>query len=810
MKVNLIFPDVIVSKWQKLADLLSATFDLPVTLINYVQDDILKTFASSMTDNNPYAAGSSGKITGYYCEAVVKNDASLLVKNALKDPDWDSCPEIKDGLISYLGFPIRYPDGKIFGTICALDLKENSFNDPIVEFLKQVREIVELDIAAYIDYESASDQLEEDAVNQFISEGIKNKSVLELQNELNKQKHIQKILREKIESFDKELTKRDHRYENLMSSMTSALVIFQSIYNEDGRMIDARYIDMNANNEGMIGYKKEEAIGQSILDLFPETEPLWFTNFESVVKNQKSKCFDSYHSPLDKYFSVNVFPVEDGYFAVSYNDITDNEKLRIRLLDSERKYQTIFNESNSIMLLIDPQSKTVIDANSSAINFYGYPKTKFLGMKMSDVNVMSPEDLQKEFDLATASKKTHFQFKHRLSSGEIRDVEVYSNAIFANGETLLYSVIHDVTERRIALEEVRRLSMAVEQSPVSVIITDITGTILYCNPKHCELTGYSSEEMLGTNPRILKSGKYNKDVYANLWNSITQGEKWSGEFFNKKKNGSFYWESASIAPIKNNEGEILNYIKIGEDITDRKRLENQLSQSILMAEESDRLKTSFLSNLSHEVRTPLNGILGFTNLMLSDEITDEERKEYGSFVEASGNQLMIMMDNVLKISTIEAGKMSIKFSMFKIEELFLEIETYYSKEIEEKGLEFKIDSSCKSLIHSDKKRIRQVYDNLIRNAIKFTETGKITLKAECNEEMVILAIQDTGIGIARENQMKIFERFRQLDNFTTREFEGTGLGLAISKEIVTLLGGDIWVESEVGKGAKFIFTIPKK
>jgi len=204
----------------------------------------------------------------------------------------------------------------------------------------------------------------------------------------------------------------------------------------------------------------------------------------------------------------------------------------------------------------------------------------------------------------------------------------------------------------------------------------------------------------------------------------------------------------------------------------------------------------------------LNGILGFTNLMLSDDITDEERKEYGSFVESSGNQLMMMMDNILKISTIEAGRMSVKYSTFSIHELLLEIEAYYSSEVLEKGLELKIDCKCKSLIRNDRKRIRQVLDSLIRNAVKFTDQGKITIKAECNNNMLLLSVQDTGIGIASQDHEAIFDRFRQLDGFSTREFEGAGLGLAISKEIVTLLGGEIWLESKIGEGAKFIFTIP--
>lgn len=230
--------------------------------------------------------------------------------------------------------------------------------------------------------------------------------------------------------------------------------------------------------------------------------------------------------------------------------------------DSEKRYKTIFHESSSVMMLVDPEEGSIIDANVAAVRFYGYPKDKLLTMKMHDINIMSKKDLKKEINLATEKKKTHFLFKHQIASGELRDVEVYAGALIANGQTLLHSVIHDVTESQKAMVEVNRLSMAVDQSPVAVVITDTNGDILYCNPKHCELTGYSITELIGANSRILKSGKSNKSVYTHLWKTITSGRKWSGEFFNKKKNGSFYWESASIVPIKNDLGEMVNFLKL--------------------------------------------------------------------------------------------------------------------------------------------------------------------------------------------------------------------------------------------------------
>ncbi|RXQ96790.1 PAS domain S-box protein [Ancylomarina salipaludis] len=803
---DLLFPEFIFTKWQELLDLLSLTFNLPATLIMHANEDSMEVFARSINPENPYRVGDSEKMAGLYCETVVKSESSLLVANALTDLDWVDNPDVKLGMIAYLGFPLMYPNGDVFGTICTLDKKENHFTKQIQEFLIKLKEIVELDIAAYYSYEGAKNKVDHISSDQLDHLSQVERTMVNI--EPNRQKEYYKNSNTYTTAMSIDLMEEDNKYKALFSSMNSGLVVYEPIFDQNGNLCDARYLDMNTRNEELIGHKKEEIIGKTLLEVFPKTDAIWISNFDQVFKKKIPINFESYYSPLGKYFSVSAFLIEENVFAFSFHDISEHVIVKQRLIDSEKKYKTLFNHSNTVMMLVDPKDSSIVDANASAIKFYGFPKKDLLSMKMIDINNMTKEALQHEIDLAVKKKKNHFQLKHRLASGDVRDVEVYTGTLISDGKTLLHSVIHDVTDRCLALEKVNRLSMVVEQSPVAIMMTDISGNISYCNAKLCEYTGYSVDEMIGQNPSILKSGKFSKKTYSKIWRTILSGRKWKGEFYNKKKDGSFYWESATIAPIKNAKNEIVNFIKMGEDITERKRLENQLLQSKLKAEESDMLKSLFLANLSHELRTPLNGIMGFTNLMLSDDISDKERKEYGAFVESSGNQLLTMMDGILKLSVIEAGEMSVKYSSFRVNDLLNEIVNYYAKDIANKKLNLHWDCDCQSLVRSDKKRIRQVFDILIQNAIKFTEKGGIVLAAECNNNMLVLSVKDTGIGIAAENHTKVFERFRQVDDYSTREFGGTGLGLALSKEIVTLLGGEIWIESEVGKGAKFIFTIP--
>ena len=338
MKKDFDFPEFVFAKWQKLINLLSSTFDLPSTLIMKADEDSMEVFAKCSTKGNPYSVGDSEKMTGLYCEAVVKSKDKLLVANALSDKDWDKNPDIKLGMIAYLGFPIQFPSGEIFGTICVLDNKENPFNKTIESFLLQIKEIVELDILAFHSYEKASLDLEKDILNQFNNLDLSDKP----RSEIESQKSLLEIVSENLSVFNRELLSKENKYDVLFASMNSALVVFEPIFNSKGDVVDATYIDMNSNNEEIIGYKKTELIGKSILDVFPDNEAQWFEKFDTVVKTRKAIRFESSHKELGKSFSVNVFPLDDNTFAVSYHDVSDQVILKEKLEESEGDIKLFF------------------------------------------------------------------------------------------------------------------------------------------------------------------------------------------------------------------------------------------------------------------------------------------------------------------------------------------------------------------------------------------------------------------------------------------------------------------------------------
>jgi signal transduction histidine kinase len=305
------------------------------------------------------------------------------------------------------------------------------------------------------------------------------------------------------------------------------------------------------------------------------------------------------------------------------------------------------------------------------------------------------------------------------------------------------------------------------------------------------------------------------EFYLELWSIITKGEVWRGEFHNRKKNGELYWEWATMTSIKNDKGEITNYIAIKEDISLRKQMEAELIVAKEKAEESDRLKSAFLANMSHEIRTPLNSIIGFSELLTDSAFEIEQKTAFIEHIIINGNNLLNIISDIVDISKIEAGEITIRNSKIQVTQFLDEISALHLINVERKKLQFNLSldeslAKTECSVLADKERLQQIFNNLISNALKFTSEGYIEIGCRLVDSMVEFHVKDTGIGIPPDYHARIFDRFRQVEASYTRKFGGNGLGLAISKNLIELMGGKIWVESELGKGSTFYFTLPTK
>ncbi|TDB37711.1 MAG: response regulator [Actinobacteria bacterium] len=379
-----------------------------------------------------------------------------------------------------------------------------------------------------------------------------------------------------------------------------------------------------------------------------------------------------------------------------------------------------------------------------------------------------------------------------------------------------YAIVNALERKRTNIE-VRRLTTALEQSPVGVAMTDADGDIVYVNQRFMQLTGYSLRELKGQNPRILKSGLTPDATYGALWGTITAGKEWHGEFVNLRKDGTTYWASASISPIKNYDGETTHYVCAQEDVTAIKAAEGALQSSMRAAEDANRAKSEFLASMSHEIRTPMNAIIGMAELLEETELSNQQRR-YVDIFKSAGESLLVLINDVLDLSKIEAGKLEVESVPFDLADVVEKTVSVLGIRAREKDIELlsRIAPGTPTKIKGDPDRLRQVLTNLVGNAIKFTDVGQVLVTVENAGENdrvpdgfnLAISVADTGIGIPPEKQQAVFESFTQADSSTTRRFGGTGLGLTISRRLVELMGGRIGLTSIEGEGATFHFTIP--
>ncbi len=378
--------------------------------------------------------------------------------------------------------------------------------------------------------------------------------------------------------------------------------------------------------------------------------------------------------------------------------------------------------------------------------------------------------------------------------------------------------------RRIVQKELLLLRTAFSQSANAIVITDPDGSIKFGNNAFQKITGYTLDELIGNNPRVLKSGYHSKEFYHTLWKTILSGNVWRGVFLNKRKDGTTFWERATITPVKSRKGVVSYYMAVKEDISEIKKRENELRKERELlelakidaenakreAEKADRLKSVFLANISHEIRTPMNAILGFSRILFESE-ADRARQEQLRIILDSGEHLLMLINDILDFSQIESGKVELVSVKIRIPDIINSVVMLLKQKTDTKNIELRTNiKDIPDVLIGDENRIRQILINLVSNAIKFTNRGYVSLDASWNGEILSVAVKDTGIGIPPDKQSLIFEPFEQQDSTTFKKYGGTGLGLTISRRYAERMGGRLTVSSKPGEGSCFTLELPLK
>lgn len=487
-------------------------------------------------------------------------------------------------------------------------------------------------------------------------------------------------------------------------------------------------------------------------------------------------------------------------------------KLLNELRASESRYRSLFETAMMGVLIFEAENGTIIDINQSLVKLLGISNDETVGSKVWELGTLiNIQDAFSAYTRLIERGYAEYEVKVRTPDGRMLYIQLISNFYYVDNKKVFQCNIQDITERKLAEEQVKTLGKAVEQGPSSIVITDRKCRIIFVNKKFTSLTQYGLEEVMGKTPRILNRGHLPDNEYDAIFEVLKNGETWKGEVLNRRKDKLFYWEETSISALMNPDGNICNYILIMNDITEKRKIMHDLIKSKEKAEESDRLKSAFLDNMSHEIRTPLNCIIGFSNLLIESDFNKAEIDQFARLINNSGLNMLSVINDILDVSKIEAGQEFLKKDIFSVNNLILSIRDEFVYKTKERGLELKIDQqnmNTEMYINSDVNKVRRVLVNLVDNAIKFSKKGTIDIGITNKGDFVQFHVKDMGIGVSEKFYHKIFDRFCQIESTFNREHGGTGLGLSISKSLVELLGGSIWLESEVGKGSVFYFTIP--
>lgn len=524
------------------------------------------------------------------------------------------------------------------------------------------------------------------------------------------------------------------------------------------------------------------------------------------------------HKPARPYESELV-----ALLGSTFGHLIERKQLDATLRESEERYRNVAESMTDVVWILDVNTMRFTYVSPSVQRLRGYTAAEVLAQSLEQS--MTPESLatiQANLPKAIAA----YLAGEEQSAAGVTEVEQYrrdGTTVWTEVVTVLQGdastgfkilgVSRDITERKQADAQIRQLSRAVEASPTSIVITDTRGMIQYVNPKFTEVTGYSFQEALGNNPNILKSGLTPREVYQQMWGLIQAGQEWHGEFCNRKKNGELYWEWASISPIVDAAGHITHYVAVKEDITERKRAEEELAFARDQALAASRYKTELMAKVSHELRTPLGAILGYTEFLHNEmfaPLTLQQKHFTGEILD-SVSYLNDLVNDLLDEAQMERGKIQIQPALFNLRQMAGQLTVALKPAAQAKGLDFSLSVSPELPVDlfGDQKRIRQILTNLIGNAIKFTTTGSVEAQLQrSGAQHWLMHVSDTGPGMPPEVQAKIFEAFWQADGSPTRQHKGYGLGLSIVKQLTDLMGGEINVYSEVNQGSTFCVVLP--
>ena len=616
------------------------------------------------------------------------------------------------------------------------------------------------------------------------------------------------------------------------------------VFDSEGFIIEA-----NQTSLVKLNYSREELIGKPRHFLYSHRDRKNVEKYLIENLNGKRNLFSiPFLSKSGESLYVETTLIKgkwnsnDAIFSIS-KDVSDKLQVAESAKKIEERYKILFSNINDAVFVHEFTEEGLpgkfLEVNDMACKKLGYTREELLTMRPTDIDAKESLTLVPAMmKMLKRDKHVVWEGTHVSKNGEKIPVEISNHLFEMEGKPVILATVRDITDRQCSEELIRKSEEKYRKIFENVqdifYQADINGKIVEISPSIERYSGYKSEELIGMSIEEVYNDPSDRTKLLQMISEKGEVEDYILRL--KTKDSREVMVSANVHMLFEADGTPIGVegslrdvseriiaeekIKISEQLLREQNkvyasLNEELNSAKEKAEESDRLKSSFLANMSHEIRTPMNGILGFSTFLADPLLPTDVREAYVKIINTSCEQLLHIVNDIIDISKIEAGQIDLNESMFDLNELLKQVFLFYSPLAKEKGIELIIKPLSGSLsddlkILSDRTKLRQVFDNLLSNAVKFTHSGKILLRCEAIGQFLQFEIEDTGIGIQPDLQDAIFERFWQVEKSYTKKYGGTGLGLSISRAYVERMGGEIWLNSEFGKGSKFFFKVPYK
>jgi PAS domain S-box-containing protein len=627
-------------------------------------------------------------------------------------------------------------------------------------------------------------------------------------------------------SDQKQMEAALRREESLFNSLAGSIP--DRIYFKDRQ---SRFIRINASMARRFGLRSpDDAVGKTDFDMFSEEHARQAYGDEqrimegggAIVDQEEKETWPDGHV---SWASSTKMPMRDAHGRVTglvgiSRDITERKAAETALRASTEQLAAALDQAHLAHWEKDIATG-IYTLNDRFYALYGTTAEREGGYKMSsDVYVrefLLPEDqhiVADDMKSLLAGGVGELQVEHRIRrrDGEYRDMLVRITVVRDATDCIVGTrgVNQDITEHKREEEDLRKLSRIIEQAPLSVVITNLSGAIEYVNPRFCAVTGYTPEEVLGKNPRILKSGVTPPETYCDMWQKLTHSEIWSGGLCNRKKNGELYLETAVIAPVVGKNGLATHYVALKDDITAQRRFAEEIEAKLAKEHEVSEMKSRFISMISHEFRTPLTAAMASADLLHNhlDRLAPEKREELFSRINSSVLRLTEMLDDVLTLNRVDTENNEVRLGSIDLM-VFLNDAAEEIRLGDHNAHRFEVCAvGDTTAFVTDTNLLRHIVSNLLSNSVRYSPIGTlVTIRTEADSARVLLSIEDQGIGIPEADRKRVFESFERGSNVGATK--GTGLGLNIVKRMTELLSGTIAVDGVEGGGSRFTLLFPR-